>query len=506
MGEYASIVYLRFQRCARASRVSISPSSRFMRNIVLLITDTFRYDNLSGRSKAKSPNLDEFARSRATSLDGMYTGSFPTIPHRTEIATGRGGWPHYGWQPIDVSSRNHIGTILSGAGYATQLICDCPHLFKARFDAGFDAAYHVRGQEGDRPLLHLNDPIAEIIPPEKTRRGPLFRGHPLADIHRWTNRYTKTEAETFAARTGSTAIRWLEENYESGPFFLWVDFFDPHEPWDPPEYMVRKYMDRYDGIPMIHPNYGPSTEFTDAELENLRAHYFAEAELVDRWIGRVIEKLDDLAMWDDTILVITTDHGMSLGEHGRTGKSNIHPDDSRFCPIYPEVSHIPFLIAAADVPSGVSLDLRMQPMDVMPTLFSLAGVPTDVNVPDGFDGRACGEELIHSRAGAVRHCSVAGCHLDLGESRRPPRGATMPFLVKDEWGFAPIGACGASELYDLSIDPLAKNDIACDNSKIVDELRREFLRYLRNLNAPASLVEIWDSASSGDGTWAIDYE
>lgn len=82
----------------------------------------------------------------------------------------------------------------------------------------------------------------------------------------------------------------------------------------------------------------------------------------------------------------------------------------------------------------------------------------------------------------------------------------MPFLVKDEWGFAPIGACGASELYDLSIDPLAKNDIACDNSKIVDELRREFLRYLRNLNAPASLVEIWDSASSGDGTWAIDYE
>ena len=98
----------------------------------------------------------------------------------------------------------------------------------------------------------------------------------------------RTEADTFCARTAATTATWLERNYRAGPFFLWVDFFDPHEPWDPPEYLVRRYDPDYDGPPMLHPNYGPADRYSAAELRNLWAHYAAEAELVDRHIGRVL--------------------------------------------------------------------------------------------------------------------------------------------------------------------------------------------------------------------------
>ena len=114
---------------------------KIMKSIILLLTDTFRYDNLG---------------ERATSVERFYMNSFPTIPHRTDFATGVLGWPHYGWQPIDLSGPNHIGRMLRQQDYATQLICDCPHLFNNRFQQGFDTAFQLRGQESDLPLLHLN--------------------------------------------------------------------------------------------------------------------------------------------------------------------------------------------------------------------------------------------------------------------------------------------------------------------------------------------------------------
>jgi hypothetical protein len=233
-----------------------------MKNIILHITDTFRYDNLRDRAArpVRTPELDRFADERATEVTQFYAGSFPTVPHRTDVAQGVLGWPHYGWQPIDVSGPNHIAQILRKHGYGSQLISDCPHLFNARFHSGFEAAYQHRGQEGDKHLLHLNDPIKAVVPHGKTRMKPSYRGASLANVHRWMNRYYRNEEDTFSYRTGATASRWLEENFHGGLFFLWVDFFDPHEPWDPPEYLVRRYDSAQLDPPMIHPNYGRSSD------------------------------------------------------------------------------------------------------------------------------------------------------------------------------------------------------------------------------------------------------
>jgi hypothetical protein len=92
-------------------------------------------------------------------------------------------------------------------------------------------------------------------------------------------------------------VEWLEENYQFHLFFLWLDFFHSHELWDPREYMVRRNdLDHVAWGLMLHPNYGLVSELTMDELRNPRAHYCPEAELVDRWVGPVVQKIDDLAL------------------------------------------------------------------------------------------------------------------------------------------------------------------------------------------------------------------
>jgi arylsulfatase A-like enzyme len=296
----------------------------------------------------------------------------------------------------------------------------------------------------------------------------------------------------------------LEENDGVQPFFLWVDFFDPHEPWDPPEYLVRRYDPQYEGTPMLHPNYGPASDYTAQELHNLWAHYAAEAELVDRWIGRILQKVDDLQLWDDTIVAITSDHGTSLGEHARTGKSNINDEDERYWPIYPEIGHVPFVLAGGDVPRGQSLNLIAQPIDILPTLCELAGVTVEPEEP--FQGRSFAPAVLGSAEDAHRAYAVSGCHVR-SDGTSAPRQATTPFLVDGRWGYAPVGAYGRPELYDLSVDPLAAADIAAEHPAVVQELHALFTEHLVQHDAPEAFLSLWRSGpdESAGGLWAMDY-
>jgi len=456
-------------------------------NIILIVSDTYRYDNLFGRAAmpVRTPELEKFA-ARAVSLSGMYTSSFPTIPHRTDLTTGRCGWPWYPWQSRLASGKNHLPLILGQAGYVSQLLCDCPHLFRANFDQGFSGAIVLRGQEADVPFLRMNYPIDEVMPPEKTRGDHRFQGHNLPDIHRWTHRRWYREEDRFPPRTARLVCEWLEENYRWHPFFLWVDFFDPHEPWDPPEYMVRRYDPDYTGTPMIHPNYGKASDLARAELRNLRAHYSAEAELVDRWVGRVLQKIDDLALWDNSIVIFTTDHGMSLGEHNRTGKSNINPRDGRLWPIYPEIAHIPFLVAAPGLRGGRTVDALLAPYDILPTLLDLAGLA--VRPPEPFHGRSFAPLLQGKTQKGLRDFVVTASYLRVRPGEKLNKGVCTPVVYTHEWAYVPIGARGRRELYALRRDPYAGKDVAARHPKVVRDLHEKLVAWLREMDAPPEAI------------------
>jgi len=372
---------------------------------------------------------------------------------------------------------------------------ECPHLFNSGFQHGFQAAIQNRGQEGDKPFLHLNDTIQTVQPKEKTRESPQYRDHTLVDQHRWTNRYYTGEQDTFAMRTSHTVTKFIEENYKAGPFFLWVDFFDPHEPWDPPEYMVKRYQAEYEGIPMLHPNYGKSSVYTSEELINLWAHYAAEAEVVDRAIGRVLQKIDDTQLWDESVVVVTSDHGISIGEHGATGKCNTCKNDARNLPLYPEISHIPFLVASPDVKKGSQHHALAQPIDILPTVSELAGVRLES--PEPIEGRSF-LDVLTGKQETHRNSALAGCFRKWKDGSRTEFEINQPFLCADKWGFVPVGQESHPELYDLAEDPFAENELSKDKVKIVKEMQDAFIAHIEEFEGTQEVVDYWKKIFSSD--------
>jgi arylsulfatase A-like enzyme len=95
-------------------------------------------------------------------------------------------------------------------------------------------------------------------------------------------------------------MRWLEENVECQPFFLYVDTFDPHEPWDPPQWYVDLYDPGYQGEEVIYPQYAPCDFLSEAEVKHCRALYAGEVTMVDAWVGKLLNRLDDLGLREDT--------------------------------------------------------------------------------------------------------------------------------------------------------------------------------------------------------------
>jgi arylsulfatase A-like enzyme len=224
--------------------------------------------------------------------------------------------------------------------------------------------------------------------------------------------------------------------------------------------------------------------------------------VVDRWLGRILQKIDDLQLWDDSIVAITSDHGMSIGEHARTGKSNIHEADGRYWPIYPEIGHVPFLLAGGGVPQGVQLDLIAQPVDILPTLSDLAGVAVVPEQP--FEGHSFAQAVLDG-GGHGREYAVSGCHVR-PENGLPPRRAVTPFLVTPHSGYAPVGSLGRCELYDLQADPLATTNLARDHPGVLVELHEMLVTHLHDHGAADEMQGLWHENTLGaDGDWAIDY-
>lgn len=455
-------------------------------NLILIVSDTFRYDHISanGNKWIHTQELDKFA-GEAVVLDRLYDASFPTIPHRTDLVTGRYTFPYRGWTPLaddDIT----LAQVLAEAGYTTQLIADTTHLIrnKCNFMQGFMGWHVERGQEGDIPFTRVNYPVPKLVHPKKARlvHTP-FPNTPYPNLNAWTNREWTWEEDRFPPRTARNVSKWLEENYKADRFFLWVDFFDPHEPWNPPEFFVRMYDPDYDGPPMLHPNYGKASAYTRAELRNLRAHYAGEVTLVSKWIGYILRKVEDLGLDKNTIVVFTSDHGIYLGEHNRTGKSNINEDDDRGpWPLYEEISHIPFMIRVPGIKGGRRTDALVQPPDIMPTLLDLLGV----NIPGRVQGESFAKMIRSPRAKWRRRYAFSS-------SAIPSKDGDINWsTIRDEEWTLLIGGKRPHrpELYHLPSDPGQTRNVLAKNRDTARRLHGEFVKFLRNLGTDEDKVAV----------------
>ena len=436
-------------------------------NAIIIVVDTLRADHLGayGNDWIKTPSLDALA-----SESIVFSRTFPevltTIPMRRTLHTGLRTWPvrnwvpdrgdvipTWGWQHIPEDQTTLAETLIQG-GYETAFITDTYHYFgpSKNFHRGFKEFVWVRGQEMDLWRSTLNvDPeeVRAAIPPGLPEAEAYLRTLIVAQ-HLANQAGREKEEDYQAPRVFREAMDWLEENQKAEKFFLLVDVFDPHEPWDPPDKYLDLYVDPdYDGPAIIHPRYGSSENLTDAQLQQMRARYAAEVTMVDSWLGRFLDRARELGMLEDTLLVVTSDHGHQFGEHGLTGKVERG--------LWYELVDVPLMIRRPDgVDAGRRVESFAQHHDIAPTVLAALGVAPRAALD--------GVNLLELAADRIRPREHVSCGYNDYSWCRDGR---YVYITRND---------GTDlQLFDMEADPLQKQDLAAAEPDVVRAMHQKLL-------------------------------
>ncbi len=419
-------------------------------NLIVIVTDTFRADHLGcyGNERVKTPNLDRLAADGVV-FTNVYADGLPTIPMRRVFYTGNSILPGSEWRPLlpdDVT----VADILSEGNYTTGLVADTYHMFKPgmNFHQGFDSWEWIRGQESDPwrsgPLEAVD--LSRHIPDHL--RTPEWEARLTQYLLNMQDR--RSEEDYVVARSCRAAMDWLDRNAANKPFMLWLELFDPHEPWDPPPRLREEYLDDYP-VEELHFGYGVDTSLVrEEDLPAIRALYEAEVTFVDEWVGRLLDHVDEMGLRDDTTIVFTTDHGTHLGEEGCLQKT--------WSLLNSMVAQIPLIVRHPDERhAGKRIDALASGMDLAPMLMRLSA--TEDHPPmDGEDLWQLVEgetESLHDWL-LIRFRNFVAARTDDWHY--------FQSLDRSDPGHGPA-------LYDLNADPQETTNVVDQHPDIVAELR-----------------------------------
>lgn len=359
---------------------------------IMLMFDTLNRHYLPcyGCDWTHAPNFARLAEKTCV-FDNAYVGSMPCMPARRELHTGRYNFLHRSWGPIEPYDDSAI-QMLSANGVYTHLVTDHQHYWE---DGG--ATYHfryssfdfIRGQEGDCFIGDVNamrgyDKVNCTASGYKMAMDQVNRAH------------RRSEEDMPQAQTFASGMRFLEENRNADSWFLQLECFDPHEPFDVPEHYRALYDDPYDGVSFDWPGYGHA-EKDPVKREHIRKTYAALLSMCDHYLGKLLDYMDANDMWKDTMLIVNTDHGFMLDEHDYWGKN--------IMPWYNETAHIPLFIW--DPRLGVKGERRnslVQTIDLPVTLLRFFGLE---ETPD-MEGRDLAPVI--QRDDKLRDCAMFGVY------------------------------------------------------------------------------------------------
>ena len=343
---------------------------------IMVMYDSLIRDLLEpyGCDWTKTPNFKRLAE-RSVKFDQCYVGSMPCMPARRELHTGRANFLHRSWGPLEPYD-DSVPEILKKAGIYTHLVSDHQHYWE---DGG--CTYHTRysswdasrGQEGDPWQADLNVKFDRTTVFNATNqileRVPLYRN--WYSIDERNRRYMDEEEKTPQAVTFKGGLQFIDQNHGVDNWFLQVETFDPHEPF----YVLKDDRDLY---PHPHEFVGdamddwpPYAKVSEDEktVEHVRYVYAALMSKCDRYLGKILDKMDEYGLWEDTMLIVNTDHGFLLGEHGWWGKTAM--------PMWHEISHTPLFVydPRFKETAGQTRQELVQTVDIAATLLEFFGLP-----------------------------------------------------------------------------------------------------------------------------------
>ena len=367
-------------------------------NVICIMLDSLRTDYvgayMDGNAKAETPNMDRFA-AEAVVFDKAYVGSFPTLPCRRDLFTGRWGHPFNTWDEMERDLPT-VATRLRAEGYTTGLVFDTPmFMTQGNFlDRGFGSIEWVRGQGGEPWIA---DATADIQLPAAEHKIKSGTGRYLMNQTR-----RQFESDYLGPRVITEAVHWLEKNYQRENFFLWIDSWDPHEPWDPPQYYVDMYDPGYEGDELIYPCYGFVEDImSERESQHVKALYAGEVTMVDRWLGQLFSLIELTGLRDNTMILVMSDHGHYFGDHGLQGKPW-----GDLGQLYEPMTRLVMMVQHPEAQPGRRDDL-VQPVDFFPTVCELSGLTE----PKGLQGYSFADVLRGQGSGS-REYAITGRNLN----------------------------------------------------------------------------------------------
>ena len=429
------------------------------RNAVVLLLDSLNRHMLGsyGGTEFETPNLDRFARERAVRFTSHVTGSLPCMPARHDILCGTLDFLWRPWGSIEVWEEP-VTSRLRRAGVTTMLVSDHPHLFETggeNYHTDFSGWDYVRGHEGD-PWRTWSDPTWVGSPALPARRGSWYWNDRMGfDLGPGGDRgydrsrtFFRSEEDFPGPKTMQTAADWLRRGApDDAPFLLFVDEFDPHEPFDTPQPWAGRYDPEWEGELLIWPPYDVGAvgagRLSEREGRHIRANYGAKLSMIDHWAGQVFAALDERSLWDSTAVFVCTDHGHYLGEKDIWGKPGVMQ--------YEPLGHTPFLVRWPGAESaGTECAALTTNVDICATLADLFGVGPSADTPAGYGSAMThGQSLVPLLAGTateVRPWAIGGVYgnwVQLTDGRRKyARGAVgsnFPLSMwSNRWSSMPV--------------------------------------------------------------------
>ena len=499
-------------------------------NVLFVSIDSLRRDFLGAYAErprvleydVATPNLDRFAE-RATVFDTHYAGSMFCMPTRREWFAGVTEFPWRGWGPVEPFDTT-LPLAAREAGAFTQLVTDHYHYFQhgaSGYYEDFNAFEFVRGHEFDAWRASPRRPDDRLLAQADADDADGVDFMDRAQYARNVAGFDESdEREFFAPKVFSSAIDFLND-VAWDDWLCYVDSFDVHQPFHCPEPYASMYTDEDPQDPDLSfwPEWGRVDDgqgtISDRQLAFARAQFAGKVTMVDEWFGRLIDALDARGLREETAVVVTSDHGYSLGDHGYVGKVHM--------PMYDVLAKTPLLIDHPRADGGRVSQLTAA-VDLHPTLLSTLDATDHGDHPHGRDL----VPLLRDASGTHREWALYGewgsgacvtdgrytylhpcdpnqpahCHstaqintrgVFLPQETEPDAesGAFLPYTDVPVWRFegAAVQRHDDPLLFDTAVDPAQTDNLVDAEPESADRMRSLLETALADLDAPASFAD-----------------
>ncbi|MFB6179444.1 MAG: sulfatase [Halorientalis sp.] len=428
-------------------------------NVVVVVMDTARYRDVFPDDATVAPTLESLAAD-GTSFDHAVAPAPWTLPSHASLFTGT--YPskhgaHADYKHLDDNLAT-LAEAFAGAGYETVAVSNNTWISD---EFGF-----ARGFEQFRKTWQYLQADTDLGRVARTTEGreqlralarSLFDGNPLVNaLNAVYGQFFRKREDSGARRTNEWIREWLADREDDRPFFCFVNYLEPHLEYRPPRATTERFLPEgtsYEeamAVPQDAWSYvAGDLDLSDEEFAALRALYRGEIAYLDDRIADLRDTLEEAGVWDDTVFVVTSDHGENIGDHGLM--------DHQYA-LYETLLHVPLVVHGGPFAGGSDDDTLVSLTDLAPTLLDAAGIDAPA-----FHKQAQGRSLLADDGEQREHVfaeylapqpSMAALSERVGslsdDVRRYDRA--LRAVRGDDWKLI-RGSDGSRECYHLETDP-----------------------------------------------------